>query len=202
MTTTVLLARHGQTHSNVTGFYAGWSNEDLNEVGYTQARRLSSRLASLPVSAVYTSPLRRTFSTAAILAEPHRLEPELLDDLIEIRLGDWEGLHVDEIERRWQDLWQQSMTDPTELTMPNGESLREVTDRAIRAFQGVVGGNRGKHVLIVTHEVVAKVLVAHVLGVSNSIYRGFEIGNASLSVIRVANSSYQLATLNDTSHLE
>ena len=202
MNTTVLLTRHGQTYSNVTGFYVGWSNEDLNDVGYTQARHLSSRLASLPVSAVYTSPLRRTFSTASILAKPHRLEPELLDDLIEIRLGDWEGLHVDEIERRWQELWQQSMTDPTELTMPNGESLREVTDRAIRAFEWVIGGNRGKQALIVTHEVVVKVLVAHVLGVSNSIYRGFEIGNASLSVIRVTNSSCQLATLNDTSHLE
>jgi broad specificity phosphatase PhoE len=154
MTTTLLLTRHGQTYSNVTGFYAGWSNEDLNEAGYTQVRRLSSRLAGLPISAVYASPLLRTFSTASILAEPHRLEPELLDDLIEIRLGDWEGLHVDEIERRWQGLWQQSMTDPTELTMPNGESLREVTDRAIRAFEWVKAGNRGKHALIVTHEVV------------------------------------------------
>lgn len=202
MTTTVLLTRHGQTNSNVTGFYVGWSNEDLNEAGYTQVRRLSSRLAGLPISAVYTSPLRRTLSTASILAEAHRIEPELLKDLIEIRLGDWEGLHVSEIERKWQALWHQSMTDPTELTIPNGEGLREVTDRAIRAFEWAIGANHGRHALIVTHEVVVKVLVAHVLGVSNSIYRGFEIENASLSVIRVTNSSYQIATLNDTSHLE
>ena len=67
MTTTVLLVRHGQTESNVKGFFMGWSNEDLNETGYAQARRLSSRLASLPIDSVYTSPLKRTCSTAATL---------------------------------------------------------------------------------------------------------------------------------------
>lgn len=48
MTTTVLLARHGQTESNVTGFYMGWSNEDINDVGHTQVESLASRLAWLP----------------------------------------------------------------------------------------------------------------------------------------------------------
>ena len=202
MTTTVLLIRHGQTDSNVTGFYMGWSDEDLNEVGYTQARRLSSRLASLPIASVYTSPLRRAHATAGILAEPHKLEPEVLDDLIEIGLGDWQGLHMDEIRLRWPELWQQWRIDPSGVTMPNGESLSEVTERAIRAFGRVVGTNRGKQAIIVAHEVIVKVIVAHVLGASNSIYRRFEISNASLSVIRVINSSSQLAMLNDTSHLE
>jgi len=202
MTTTILLVRHGQTDSNVTGFYMGWSNEDLNEVGYTQVHRLSSRLTSLPLASVYTSPLHRAYATAAILAEPHKLMPEVLDDLIEIRFGDWQGLHMDEIKRRWPELWQQWRKDPSEVTMPNGESLSEVTERAIRAFGRVVGTNRGKQAVIVTHDVIVKVLVAHVLGVSNSIYRRFEISNTSLTVIRVINSNSQLAMLNDTSHLE
>jgi len=201
MTTTVLLVRHGQTDSNITGFYMGWSDEDLNEEGYTQARRLSSRLASLPVASVYTSPLRRAYATAAILAEPHMLAPKVLDDLNEIRLGDWQELHMDEIKRRWPELWQQWRIDPSGVTMPNGESLSEVTERAIRAFRRIVGANRGKQAVIVTHDVIVKVLVAHVLGVPNSIYRRFEISNASLSVIRVINNSSQLAVLNDTSHL-
>jgi broad specificity phosphatase PhoE len=202
MTTTVLLVRHGQTNSNVTDFYMGWSDEDLNEVGYTQARRLSSRLACLPIASVYTSPLRRAYTTAAILAEPHKLELKVLDDLIEIWLGDWQGLHVNEIKRRWPELWQQSRIDPSELTMPDGESFRQVTERAIRAFETVVGANQGKQVVIVTHDVIVRVLVAHVLGVSNSIYRRFEINNASLSVIRVVSDNFRLIRLNDTSHLE
>jgi len=202
MTTTVLLIRHGQTTSNITGFYMGWSDEDLNETGYAQARALSSRLASLPIASVYTSPLQRAYTTATILAEPHKLELQVSDDLIEIQLGDWQGLHMDEVKRRWPDLWHQSRIDPSEVTMPHGESFQQVTERAVRAFEMVAAANQGRLTAIMTHEVVIRVLVAHALGVSNSIYRRFELSNASLSVIRVVNSNFHLITLNDTSHLE
>ena len=84
MTTTILLVRHGQTESNITGFYMGWSGEDLNDVGYDQAHSLSSRLANLPIASVYTSPLKRAYTTAAILAQPHGLGLDILHDLIEI----------------------------------------------------------------------------------------------------------------------
>jgi len=201
MTTNVLLVRHGQTDSNINDFYMGSSSEDLNQVGYTQARCLSSRLADLPVAAFYTSPLRRAYTTAAVLAEPHNLEPNELDDLTEIRLGDWQGLHMDEIRRRWPELWRQWRTDPSQLTLPNGESLNEVAERSLKAFEEVIQANQEKYVVLVTHDSVVRVLVAHVLGVPNSIYRRFEIGNASLTVVRVTNNTPRLALLNDTSHL-
>ena len=202
MTTTVLLVRHGQTNSNVTSFFMGWSNEDLSEAGYIQARSLAARLASLPIASVYTSPIQRAYTTALILAKPHNLEVKVLDDLSEIRLGDWQGLYMDEIQQRWPELWQQSRTDPSELTMPNGESFREVTERAVRIFQTVVATNQGRQTVIVTHDIVIRVLVAHVLGVSNSIYRRMEVTNASLSIVRVVDGTARLITLNDTSHLE
>jgi len=202
MTTTVLLVRHGQTESNITGFFMGWSSEDLSDLGYAQAQRLSSRLASLPIASVYTSPLKRAYNTALILAKPHNLEPKVLDDLIEIRLGDWQGLHRDEISQKWPELWQQSRIDPSEVTLPNGESFQQVTDRAVRAFEMIVADNQDKQAVMVTHEVVIRVLVAHVLGTSNSIYRRFEVGNASLSIIRVSDGKARLVTLNDSSHLD
>jgi probable phosphoglycerate mutase len=201
MTTTVLLVRHGQANSNVTGYYMGWSNEDLSEIGYTQVRSLASRLASLPIASVYSSPLQRTCTTATILAKPHGLEVETSDDIIEIQIGDWQGLHIDEVGQRWPELWKQSRIDPSEITLPNGESFQQVTERAIRGFDKIVAANHGKQVIIVSHEIVVKVLVAHALGVSNSIYRRFEINNASLSAIRVIDGKARLATLNDTSHL-
>lgn len=202
MTTTVLLIRHAQTNSNLSGFYMGWSDEDLNDAGYTQARRLSSRIASLPVASVYTSPLRRACATAKIICEPHRLEPVISDELIEIQLGDWQGLYMDEIKRRWPELWQQWRIDPSGVTIPNGESLAEVTGRATRAFRKIAEAKLGKQSVIVAHEVIVKVLVAYVLEASNSIYRRFNIDNASLSVIQVMENGYRLAKLNDTSHLE
>jgi broad specificity phosphatase PhoE len=180
----------------------GWSEEDLNEVGYIQARKLASRLADLPIAAIYTSPLRRAHTTASLVAEPHGLEVKPLDDLIEIKLGDWQGLHESEIARRWPEMWKQSEIDPSVLTMPNGESFSQVAERAVRAFEMVVADNREKRVIIVTHDIVVRVLVAHVLGVTYSIYRRLKIDNASLSVVWVTDSSKRLVTLNDTSHFE
>jgi probable phosphoglycerate mutase len=125
-----------------------------------------------------------------------------MDELIEIKLGDWQGLHMDEISRRWPELWKQSRIDPSEVTMPNGESFRQVTERAVRAFERIVAANQGKQVLIVSHEAVLKVIIIHALGASTSIYRRFELSNASLSIIEVKDGKTRLITLNDTSHLD
>lgn len=180
----------------------GWSQEDLSQVGYEQARRLSARLAVQPLAAVYTSPLRRTYVTAATIAEPHGLQPQATDDLIEIRLGEWEGLYSREISRRWPELWRQSRTDPSDVAMPGGESFAQVTERTIRVFDAVTRANPDSQVVLVTHLIVVRVLVAHVLGVTNSIYRRMEIANASLSAIRVNNNEPKLVLLNDTAHLD
>ncbi len=202
MTTTVFLVRHGQTESNITGYFVGWSNEDISEVGYAQVRNLSSRLAKLPIASIYTSPLQRTLNTARLLAEPHKLEPVVLDDLIEIGLGDWQGLHRDEISQKWPDIWRQSRIDPSDVALPNGESFQQVTERAVRAFTRIVAENASQQALAVTHDVVIRVLAAHVLGTSNSVYRHMEINNASLTIIRVEDSRTRLVTLNDTAHLD
>ncbi|MCK5319474.1 MAG: histidine phosphatase family protein [Anaerolineales bacterium] len=202
MSTTVLLVRHGQTESNITGYFMGWSNEDISELGYAQAHNLSSRLAKSPIASIYTSPLKRTMNTARILAKPHKLEPEVMDDLIEIGLGDWQGLHRDEISQQWPEIWKQSRIDPSDISFPNGESFQQVTDRAVRAFNRIVADNANRQVLAVTHDVVIRVLVAHVLKTSNSIYRRLEINNASLSIIRVEDDRVRIVTLNDTAHLD
>ena len=202
MTTTILLVRHGQTESNVAGYYMGRLDEDINRTGYSQARALSARLAHQPIDTIYTSPLRRTYSTASVLAEPHKLKLKVLDDLIEIHQGDWEGIHVDKISQGWPEQWRHTRTDPTDFTMPNGESFKEVTERSVRAFYQIVADNPDKLVVLVAHEIVVKVIIVHALGTTNSIYRHFDLTNASLSVIRVAGGKPHLVVLNDTTHLD
>ncbi len=201
MNATIMLVRHGQTESNRTGFYMGHSSEDLNETGYSQARRLSEKLASVPVSSIYTSPLRRTYSTAAAIAGPHGLEPVTIDGFIENYPGDWQGLHKDEICRKWPELCQQWNTDPSAVKLPNGESFEEVSERALRAFSDILKSDRGKNIVIVTHEIIVKILVIHALDAPSSIYRRFIINNTSLSTIGVTGNQFTILTLNDMSHI-
>ncbi len=202
MATDLLLVRHAQTNSNIAGIFAGWSAEDLDNIGYTQANRLSSRLSRLDIASIYTSPLQRAYTTACIVAKPLNLEPKVLGDLIEINLGDWEGLHMDEVRRRWPDFWQRININPSDTAVPNGESLAQVYERAVRALQVVVDENRDKQAIIVTHGAVVGVLVAHVLGVPAGINQRLRTNTASLTVIRIDNGNSYLGKLNDTSHLE
>jgi alpha-ribazole phosphatase len=201
MIETILLVRHGQTRSNITGAYMGWTNEDLNDTGHSQANRLCSRLSKQPVDLIYSSPLQRTCTTATILAEPHGLKAGTSDALIEIKLGDWEGLHMDEISQRWPELWKQWRADPSQISLPNGESFNQVNRRVRQFFEQMVASTQCKLAIIVTHDIVVKSIVSHVLGAPASIYRQFNIDNASISKVRFIDGKARLTTMNDTSHL-
>jgi len=201
MATNILLVRHGQTNSNVKEFYMGWSKEDLNETGYSQVRRLAARLAKQAVNAIYTSPLQRALTTADIIAEPHKLTPVTDRDLIEINLGDWEGLHVSDIKQKWAELFAKWRSDPSDVAMPGGESMAQLTERAAAVLNRIVTDNPDRTVILVTHEIIIKVIIPRILGCSNTIYRHFRIDNASLSVITEKDGVCRLQTLNDTAHL-
>ena len=201
MTTTILLARHGQTDSNVNGYYMGWSNEDLNQEGYAQAQKLAAHLADTPIDAIYSSPLKRAYNTALIIAEPHRLKIEVAQDLTEMKFGDWESLHIDDIARGWPELWKEWRSDPTNVAMPNGESFKQAVERVTRAFEKIAVANVDKTVLIATHEIGIKLVAIYALGAPLNVYRRFDVFNASLSIVHVKDGKARLITLNDTSHL-
>ncbi len=202
MTTTIFLVRHGQTDSNIKDIYMGWSAEELNNTGFNQVQQLASRLARQPIAAVYTSPLQRTMTTSRMLSKPHRLSPVIVQDLIEINLGNWEGLHISEIKQKWPEQFNIWRSDPSNITIPGGESLNSVTERSTQALQQIAAVNKDKNIIVVTHEIVIKVIVPFVLNSTNSIYRRFVVDNASLSIITVKNDNYRLKTLNDTAHYE
>jgi len=200
MITTLLLIRHGQTDSNTNGHYMGWSQEDLNQKGYEQVQLLSKRLADTEIDTIYTSPLKRARTTAETVAKPHTLDLIEMDDLIEINLGDWQGLHASDIVKKWPDMWQQSRVDPSVLSWPNGESFAEAARRSVQAFNLIVEACQGKVVAVVTHDIIVRIMAMHVLGISYSTYRRMEIGNASFTKIVATDNKKQLITLNDTSH--
>jgi len=200
-TTTVYLIRHGQTRSNVTGYLMGWTDEGLDDVGYAQANSLAARIASLPITAVYVSPLRRAIETAATTAKPHGLEPRVYPDLVEINYGDWQGLHRKQVRQEWPELWQKLRIYSPDVVIPNGESLEQVNRRTIRAFNTIIASEPGGQVAIVTHQGILKAMVAYILNAPNIVCSRFELGNASLSLVRITDGTPRLITLNDMSHI-
>ena len=147
--TTILLARHGETDWNREGRFQGWADPPLNATGRAQAVDLSVALMPEALAAVYSSPLRRAYETAAVVAASHGLEPVTVDALREVDVGSWSGLTRAEIEQRfpeeyarWLD-YRQGWTD--------GETYDVLAERVVAALLELADAHDGERILAVTH---------------------------------------------------
>jgi broad specificity phosphatase PhoE len=159
--TTIYLVRHGATDWNVNKRAQGQADIPLNEEGKLQALHAARELEDVPVTAVYSSDLDRAFDTAAAIASAHGLEVHKEPAFQEIDQGDWEGLRVDEIRRRWPDMW-----GPARHYMPRpgGESPHQVRERALAGLARVLKDHPEGNVVVVSHGGTIRWMSAEVLG--------------------------------------
>ena len=99
---TIYLIRHA--HPDYPGgvkMCLGRKNDlPLSTLGLAQAAALSQRFSNIPLEAVYTSPLLRAQQTAqAVSADRHPLY--VLDNLIELDGGQWDGLTYEQLHARY-----------------------------------------------------------------------------------------------------
>jgi probable phosphoglycerate mutase len=93
--TEIVLVRHGASADAVAGvpfpLLDGRSDPPLSPDGERQAAAVAQRLAKEGIARLFITPLRRTAATAAPLGAAAGLDPTVVEDLAEVRLGDWEG---------------------------------------------------------------------------------------------------------------
>src|SRR5262249_32709786 len=85
--TRLFLVRHGETMANREYRYIGTKDDPLSTLGQKQADQLAEALSVLPIAAVYSSPLRRTYDTAVPIAVCHGVEVQRVDELRECDFG-------------------------------------------------------------------------------------------------------------------
>jgi broad specificity phosphatase PhoE len=83
--------RHGETETNLRRLVAGSIDTQLTPLGRQQALEAARVLANEPVTAVYSSPLRRAHETAVPIAETLGLPVIVLAGLAERTWGVLEG---------------------------------------------------------------------------------------------------------------
>ena len=162
--TVLILARHGRTSWNDEGRYQGQSDVPLNEHGLRQARFLAEQLRSEPLSAVYSSDLRRSYDTARAIARRHRLSVHADPRFREINQGRWDGLLHREILTMDGPLAQAWTEHPLSVRPPGGESLRAVHERVVAATAEALAQYAGGVVCVVTHKVTMVVLRSAITG--------------------------------------
>ena len=161
--TRMLLLRHAMTAAP-DRFHGLESDVGLGIEGRRQAIEAAEGLARLEVDAVISSGLRRAIETAAPIAEALGLEPIVVPELHERRMGSLSGTPIaegrataDVFINRW------SLGD-LDAAHDGAESYREIRDRALPTFEALARRDRGRTVIVVAHGVVIRVFLTAVLG--------------------------------------
>ena len=245
---TLVLLRHGESEWIVQGLFQGQSETPLSPVGRQQAELAAARLArphdppALPVPGgrpveIVHSPLARTAATAQAVADaiaqdaathgeattrvPVRPEPGIL----EIGQGEWEGVHQDEIVRRWPDVIAGWRRRPWETWAPGGESIAAVQERVrpalaqvlerlgdgyprgtvdrpqVHGYAGAGGSGDQPWSILVGHDGVFKVTMLTLFGLPLTHFWMFTMGLTGITVVEFRGGRPVLRAANLTEHL-
>jgi 2,3-bisphosphoglycerate-dependent phosphoglycerate mutase len=202
--TTVLLIRHGRTSANTAGLLAGRSaGIELDAAGVQQAADLAGRLASVRLRAVVSSPLRRCRQTAQALiaAQSDSCVFAVEKGLVECGYGEWTGRSLRELSK--DKLWSALQNQPSAVRFPGGESMSEMSTRAIaavRAWNARIEAEHGSDAAwaAVSHGDPIKAILADALGMHLDSFQRIVVDPASISIVRYTAARPYLITANST----
>ncbi len=204
----VILVRHGQCQANVAGVSLGRRDSPLTDLGRRQAAAVARALAAEPVVQVIASPLSRAADTAATIAAEHGHHVQTEEALVEMDIGEMEGLTWAAARERYAAFIERWIGDETAaLTMPQGESLRQVQERAWPILAPYLETNaddtNSDHptTILVSHNFVIRTLVCAALDLDLNRWRQFELDLTGRTVFERRRGGTVLRTLNDASHL-
>lgn len=154
----------------------------------------------LSFETVVTSPLERCRETARVLVPGTRAVSERR--LTECDYGDWTGKELKKLAK--EPLWRTVQSQPSAARFPGGESLQEMSSRAVAAIRerdAEVEAAVGAHGvwLAVSHGDVIKAVLADALGMHLDAFQRIMVDPASLSVITYTAHRTFVHTMNSSS---
>ncbi|WP_418300897.1 histidine phosphatase family protein [Lysinibacillus fusiformis] len=159
--TTLYIVRHGQTEWNVQKKMQGHKDSALTELGESQAQWLYESLNNVEFDGIYTSSSLRAVRTAEIISGEQKVAIIRSDQLKEINLGEWEGQIQEDIEKKDPERFKSFWKTPHLFKLNSGESFIEVQNRVLPELKDIISNHIGRNILIVTHTVVVKILMAY-----------------------------------------
>lgn len=136
LATMLIFVRHGEVENPRHVVYADLAGFELSDLGRRQASDAADRLASLPVTSVWSSPLVRALRTAEPIAARHGLPVRVDEALSEWRLlSRWRGVVWEELDRTHPGEVDAYLADPTDLPFSD-EPLDDLARRVATAAAG------------------------------------------------------------------
>lgn len=199
----LVIVRHAESAYNIQNRIQGHIDSGLTERGRAQARLLSRRLRDVSIDRVYSSDLGRAFTTTREILRHKRLRVVRDPLLREIRLGAWEGMTPEEVDRLYDRGYQKWLRKPSAMRIPRAEPVAAFRRRVTSRVRAIARANRGRTVLVVTHGGVITALLAEWLEADfDHLLLNLQIDNTSLTMVDWTEARRRLRFINDATHLE
>ncbi len=137
--TEVYFVRHAQSDHSVQGN----RTRPLTDEGKNDTRVVADFLRDKDIGFIASSSYIRAIDTVGLFSLQSGLEINIYEDFRERKTGDHKGMPIFEFgEKQWADF---------DYKTEDGESLREVQQRNIRALNRVLAEHNGEKIVIATH---------------------------------------------------
>ena len=182
--TKMIIVRHCQAEGNRKRFFQGTIDSDITAEGAGQIARTAELLSAEPIDVIYSSPKIRAMKTAEGINIYHEVELRTDPELVEIDAGEWEGVLLSDIEKRYPEQYENWREHPEIFQAPGGESMKQVYDRVKKAILRIAAENRGKTVCVVSHGCAIKNIMCFLHGWEVDNIKEVPIGkNTSVNVV-------------------
>lgn len=199
----IFFSRHGETEWNVAGRFQGRGNSELTDRGRQQAKCLSTIIESNDIRRIITSPLKRARQTAQLANRGHGLPIILINSLMELHLGEWEGQQLADLEAKEPENYRNYWKDPFRYESRGGETFRQLIDRCQLALEEVARESHGENSLVITHGMSLMGLLHLITGEPlEEIVARPVLPQCSLCETRFENGQYVLLNRGVIDHLE
>lgn len=189
---TIYLIRHA--HPDYPGgitMCLGQKNDlPLSKKGFEQARLLGRRFSCIPLEAVYTSPLLRARQTAQAVAGSGR-PIHIVNDLIELDGGAWDGLTYEQLHERFP----QSFGPSAQGGCPPGGESDESGLVRIRTALEYVASRTKSCSAIVAHSGVNRLILCNIAGLPLSEKKRMGQDYAAVSVLAFRDGGWTIREL-------
>lgn len=153
----IYVVRHGETNENISKMMQGNMDTELNDAGRKQAYDLVKKVASCDVDLIFSSPLKRAYDTAKIIAQGKRI---VVDERLKSRNhGEFQGISRNGINLK--DYWNIKKN----IRYEKAESVRDLYDRIVSLLMDIKRYYPDKKVLLVTHSGITRILYYYFNGI-------------------------------------
>lgn len=131
-----------------------------------------------------------------------REQPIIEDEnLREIHLGEWEGQIHDDLQEQYPEEYYAFWNTPHLYTTNSGESFHQLQERVNNFLKQIISKHDNGNILIVTHSVFIKALLAQCKGLSlEKLWDPPFIHDTSLSIIKMNDGKIDIKLEGDISH--